>query len=189
MSRIKATVRFLYAWRHPEEIAREVEEELRFHIQMRTAANLESGMKPNDAQLAARKSFGDFHQIKTECCEISRNFSLNPMALKMGSHIGLAALAGALALWAVNVPHHSFVGLSRQLVAITILTCLFVFVRRAGSRQRRARNHVSDILKAECDRPRRNEFFINDAGNVRHENIAAHDEQGRTPVERMFESD
>jgi hypothetical protein len=188
MFRIKATVRFLHAWRHPEQIAREVDEELRFHIQMRTAANVESGMTPNDAQLAARKSFGDFHQIKTECCEISRNFSLNPMALKMGSHIGLAALAGALALWAVNVPHHSFVGLSRELVAITILTCLFIFVRRAGLGQRRARN-ISDVLKAGHKRPRKNEFFISEIRDVRHENIAAHDEQGRTPVERMFESE
>jgi hypothetical protein len=189
MSRIKATVRFLHAWRHPEQFAREVEEELRFHIEKRTAANLESGMTSNEAQVAARRSFGDFHQIKTECCEISRSLSFDPMALKMGSHIALAALAGTLALWAVNVPHHSFVGLSRQLVAITILTCLFIFVRRAGLRQQRARDHNGDILKAECERPRKNEFFISEARNVRHENIAAHDEQGRTPVERMFESE
>ena len=184
MSRIKATVRFLHAWRHPEQTAREVEEELRFHIEKRTAANLESGMAANEARVAARRSFGDFHQIKTECCEISRSISFDSTVLKMGSHIALAALAGTLALWAVNVPHHSFVGLSRQLVAITILSCLFVFVRRAGLRQRLAPDH----MKPECERPQ-NEFFISETRNMRHENIAAHDEQGRTPVERMFESD
>lgn len=189
MSRIKATVRFLHAWRHPEQTAREVEEELRFHIAKRTAANLESGMTSNEAQVAARRSFGDFHQIKTECCEISRGLSFDPMALKMGSHIALAALAGTLALWAVNVPHHSFVGLSRQLVAITILMCLFIFARWTGLRQRLARDHNTDMLKAEGERPWKNEFFISEARNVRHENIAAHDEQGRTPVERMFESE
>src|SRR5260370_7453046 len=129
MSRIKATIRFLHAWRHPDQIAREVEAELRFHIEMTTAATLESGMRPNEAQFAARKSFGDFHRFKTECCEISRNLSFDPMPVKMGLHIALAAFAGAVALWAVNVPHHTFVGVFRQLVPLTILPCLFLFVR------------------------------------------------------------
>ena len=188
MSRIKATIRFLHAWRHPDQIAREVEAELRFHIQMRTAANIESGMRPNEAQLAARQSFGDFHRFKTECCEISRNLSFDPMPVKMGLHIALAAFAAAVALWAVNVPHHSFVGVFRQLVAITILTCLFVFVRRARSRQRLAGDQMSDLLTADLERPRKNEFFVSDGREARHVNIAAHDEEGRTPVERMFKS-
>ena len=143
MSKIKATIRFLHAWRHPDRIVREVEGELRFHIEMRTAANIEGGMRPDEAQLAARQSFGDFHRFKTECCEISRSLSFDPMPLRMGLHIALAAFAGAGALWAVNVPHHNFVGLFRQLGAITILTCLFVFVRRARSRQRLAGDHIN----------------------------------------------
>ena len=189
MSRIKATIRFLHAWRHPDQIAREVEAELRFHIEMRTAANIESGMRPNEAQLAARQSFGDFHRFKTECCEISRNLSFDPMPLKMGLHIALAAFAGAVALWTVNVPHHSFVGIFRQLVAITILTCLFVFVRRTRARQRLAGDHMSDIFMAERGRRRKNEFFVSDAREARAENIAAYDDQGRTPVERMFKDE
>jgi uncharacterized membrane protein YedE/YeeE len=189
VSWVKATVRFLHAWRHPDGIAREVEAELRFHIEMRTAANIESGMRPNEAQRAARQSFGDFERVKTECCEISRSLSFDPMPVKMGLHIALAAFAGVLALWAVNVPHHSFFGVFRQLVAITILTCLFIFVRRARSRRRLATDHMSDISIAERERPRKNEFFISDAREQRHVNIAAHDEQGRTPVERMFKSE
>jgi hypothetical protein len=38
---IKATKRFICAWRRPDEMAREVETELRFHIEMRTRANIE----------------------------------------------------------------------------------------------------------------------------------------------------
>ncbi len=189
MSRIKATIRFLHARLHSDQIAREVEAELRFHIEMRTATNVESGMRPNEAQLAARQSFGDFQRFKTECCEISRNFSFDPMPLKMGLHIAFAAFAGAWALWAVNLPHHSFVGLFRQLVAITILTCLFVFVRRARSRQRLAGDQMSDILTADLERPRKNEFLVSDAREARQVNIAAHDEEGLTPVERMFKSE
>jgi hypothetical protein len=130
MSRIKATIRFLQAWRHPDQIAREVDSELRFHIEMRARANIEGGMKPDEAQRAALQSFGDFERVKTECCEINRTLTFDPMPLKMGLHIALAVLTGIVALWAVNAPHHNFIGLFRQLAAITILTCLFVFVRR-----------------------------------------------------------
>ena len=55
MSWIKSTLRFLRTRRHPDEIARDVETELRFHIEMRARANIEDGMKPDEAQLAARR--------------------------------------------------------------------------------------------------------------------------------------
>src|SRR5258708_16235701 len=122
MSRIKTTIRFLHARRHPDQIAREVEAELRFHIEMRARANIHGGMNPNEAQLAARQSFGDFHRFKTECCEISRSLSFDPMPLKMGMYIAIAVLAGAAALWAVNIPHHSFTGVLWQLVPMPVLT-------------------------------------------------------------------
>jgi hypothetical protein len=48
---------------------------------------------------------------------------------------------------------------------------------------------MSDISIAERERPRKNEFFISDAREERSESIAAHDEQGRTPVERVFDSE
>lgn len=186
MSRIKATVRFIHAWRHPEEIAREVEQELRFHIEMRTAANLERGMTPGEAQFAARKSFGDFHQIKSECCEISRSSSLDSIPLTMGLHIALAVFAGGVALWAVNVPHHGFIGVFRELVAIAILTFLFVFVRRTGLRQRRVASTAATSTGQSGTR-RKAEFLVGDTREGSR--IVAHDQQGRTPVERMFESE
>src|SRR5436853_7449725 len=102
MSRIKATIRFLHAWRHPDHLAREVEGELRFHIEMRTAGNIEGGMKPDEAQLAAQQSFGDFHRFKTECCEISRSLSFDRMRLRMRLHISLDAFAGAATVTAAS---------------------------------------------------------------------------------------
>lgn len=186
VSKIKATIRFFHAWLRPDQIARDVEGELQFHIEMRTAANIESGMRPSQARDAAQQSFGDFHRIKNECCEISRSFSSDSMPLKMGLHIALAAFAGGVALWAVNVAHHSLVGVFRELVAIAILLSLFVIVRRASSKQRRVRGHSSDNFTAQPLGLRKNEFPVSDVPDGRH--IAAHDEQGRTPLERMFES-
>jgi len=183
MSRIKATVRFLHAWRHPDEIAREVEAELRFHIEMRTRANIEGGMRPSEAQLAARQSFGDFDRVKTRCCEISRSLPVDSTVLKMAMYITIAVLAGGAALWAVNMPHHNFTGVLWQLVAIVVLARSLVVGRRAISTKRFAGDRASGVFD--------DERFCEDKGfssDVCETNsvIVAHDEQGRTPVERLF---
>jgi hypothetical protein len=130
MARVKDTVNFIYAWQHPEEIADEVETELRFHVQMRTSANIEKGMAPHEAQLAARESFGDFDRIKASCCEIKRDLPFDLKALKMGVYIALACLAGCAALVAVNLPHHNPFGVLWQLVAIAVLMRAFLIGRR-----------------------------------------------------------
>ena len=130
MSRIRAAINSIRARLHHDEIAREVETELRFHIEMRTRANIEGGMTPDEAQRAALQSFGDFDNVKTECCEISRSFPFNTSLLRMGLHITIAALAGAAALWTVNTPHHSLPSLLSQMGFVAVLTCLFVIARR-----------------------------------------------------------
>jgi hypothetical protein len=121
MSRVKATVNFIHAWQHPDEIAEQVEAELRFHMQLRTHANIEKGMTPDEAKLAAEQSFGDFDKIKVSCCEIKRGWPFDMKRLKMGLYIAIACLAGGVSLWAVNVPHHNVFGVLWQLVAIAIL--------------------------------------------------------------------
>lgn len=130
MSRIKSTLRFLHARRRPDELAREVETELRFHIEKRARANIDDGMKPDEAQLAARESFGNFEEIKARCCEISRSLPFDPGPLRMGIYIAVAVLAGGTALWAVNMPHDNFTSVLWQLVAIAILACAFIAGRQ-----------------------------------------------------------
>ena len=137
MSRIKATIRFLRAWRHPDQIAREVDSELRFHIEMRARANIEGGMTPDEAQRAALQSFGDFDNVKSSCCEIRRSLPFDSTLLKMGMYIGIATIAGGVAVWAVNMPHHSFTGVLWQVVAIAVLACLFFVARRNNRPHRR----------------------------------------------------
>src|SRR6185369_6829107 len=122
---IKATRRLIYAWQHPDEMVREVETELRFHIEMRTRANVEEGMGPNDAQRAALQSFGDFERVRNNCCEIRQSLPFDSTPLRMALHITIAVLAGLAALWAVNVPHHNLTGVMRQLIAIAVLIYLF----------------------------------------------------------------
>jgi hypothetical protein len=130
MSRVKATADFLHAWQHPDEIADEIEAELRFHVQMRTQANIEEGMTSGEAHLAAWQSFGDFDRIKVSCCEIKRGFPFDLKALRMGLFIAIAGLAGGFALVAVNLPHHNLFGVLWQLAAIAVLMCSFLVGRR-----------------------------------------------------------
>jgi hypothetical protein len=172
MSWVKATVSFIRARLHPDEIAREVEAELRFHIEMRARANIESGMRPDEAQLAAVQSFGDFDGVKVRCCEISRSLPVDSRVLKMGLYIAIAVLAGGTALWAVNIRHHNFTGVWWQLVAIAVLARAFIVGRRSISTDRFAGDRERGLFVTETE----------------SSSIAAHDEEGRTPVERMFNS-
>ena len=130
MSRLKPTVDFVHAWQRPDEVADEVEEELRLHVQMRTTANIEKGMTQNEAHHAAWKSFGDFDRIKVSCCEIKRGFPFDLRPLRMGLYIAIACLAGGFALVAVNLPHHNMFGVLWQLAAIAVLMCSFLVGRR-----------------------------------------------------------
>ena len=186
--RVKAAVRFLHAWRHPDEIAREVEAELRFHIEMRARANIEGGMTPDEAQLAALKSFGDFNRVKVRCCEISRSLPFDSRTLRMGMHIAIAVLAGGTALWAVNIRHDNLIGVLWQLVAIAVLARAFIVGRRPISTERFARDCPSGVFITESERLRQHKVLSGDVCEARSVGIASHDEQGRTPVERMFKS-
>jgi len=177
MFRIKAATRFISAWRRPDEMRCEVETELRFHIEMRKRANIEQGMKPDDAQRAAVQSFGDFERIRNNCCEIRRSLPFDSTPLKMGVHITVAVVMGLAALWAVNVPHHSFTGVMRQLIAIGVLSYLFIVVRRARAKRLSDSEHVNDTLPA-----------TSETSGALSAKISAYDEQGRTPVERVFKS-
>jgi hypothetical protein len=188
MSWIKATISFINARRHPDEVTREVETELRFHIEMRTRANIEAGMKPDDAQIAAVQRFGDFEQVKNSCCELRRSFPFDSLPLKMGLHISIAVMAGLAALWAVNVPHHNFTGVMRQLIAIAVLAYLFIVVRRARSERRSVSDDVSGALALPSEAFRANQRLTSDMSEASSAKITGYDEQGRSPVERMFKS-
>jgi predicted permease len=48
-------------------IERELDEELRFHIEMQTKENLRRGMSPSLARSAAMDSFGGYERVKEEC--------------------------------------------------------------------------------------------------------------------------
>lgn len=53
-----------------EELDREMDEEMRFHLELRTRKNLEAGMPPEEARYAALRSFGGMEQVKEVCRDL-----------------------------------------------------------------------------------------------------------------------
>jgi len=63
---MRATINSIRARLHHDEIAREVETELRFHIEMRTRANIEAGMTPDEAQPCGPAKLRRFRQRESQ---------------------------------------------------------------------------------------------------------------------------
>jgi len=67
MTTIKSILRRLGAPVRGGAAGREIEDELRFHIDMRAGDNIEAGMSPEDAVADAMRRFGDLDQIRAVC--------------------------------------------------------------------------------------------------------------------------
>jgi putative ABC transport system permease protein len=53
-----------------ERLDQEMGEEMRAHIELRTQANIEAGMKPEEARYAALRSFGGMEQVTETCRDL-----------------------------------------------------------------------------------------------------------------------
>src|SRR5215470_10888125 len=63
LSGLKARLRALF---RKSEMERELDEELRYHIERQTEQNIRLGMNPEEARHAARKTFGGVEQAKEQ---------------------------------------------------------------------------------------------------------------------------
>src|SRR5215467_11121001 len=63
---------------------RDIEDELQFHIEMRTRDNIAAGMSSEDAVAEAMRRFGDFDQIRSTCEEIRKGRMAGVMKLAKG---------------------------------------------------------------------------------------------------------
>jgi predicted permease len=58
---------------------REMDRELRFHLEMEAEENVRRGMAPDEARLAAMRSFGGVERFKEECRDVKRNRPLETL--------------------------------------------------------------------------------------------------------------
>ena len=60
----------LYGLLRKGRVEQEMEDEMRFHLQMRTWENIERGMEPDEAERDARRRFGNIGRIKDQARDI-----------------------------------------------------------------------------------------------------------------------
>ena len=108
-----------------KKTAFEVEEELRFHVEMLERKYAQEGMTDAHAKAAAVKRFGNLERVRKQCVNISRRHSLLQRVLKASSI--LIALTG-LAIHAIS-SDFSVARIGTVLIIIAISGRLLLHVR------------------------------------------------------------
>ncbi len=181
MTMIKSILRRFYA-RATEQ---EIEEELRFHIEMRTRDNIAAGMSPQQAAAVAARRFGDFEQVKATCREISHETVFSGVNMKLMKGLTWVMLGCGMTL-SMTSDITTVQQAGRTLAIIGILWRLFLRFREARPNQDRINRRLSlfdqeplGIIATVSD------FKIEEPTRE----IASRDAQGRTPVERLLAND
>jgi hypothetical protein len=179
MTTIKSILRRSGLLVHGEAAGREVDDELRFHIELRTRDNIAAGMSPEDAVADAKRRFGDFDQIRAICEEIRKERQASFMKLAKGLlwitlWIGVALQMGA------QLAQMRLMG--QFLTIIAVLWLLLIYLRQRRPDQSRIIAIEQPALSV-----------IHAIGNTSPGDstedlprpVIAYDKDGRTPVERL----
>ena len=148
------------------DIGREIEEELRFHLELLTEQHLQQEMSLAQAKDAALKRFGDVELIKDQCVEISS--SNRPLIRALKSFLILVFLVGVLVR--VFSTELAVTRAGDVLMAIALLGRVFVYVRGLDpSRFTSKDEHASPLM-------------LNDGPAT----FTTYDQNRRTPLERVI---
>ena len=121
-------MKILFMFANRNNHAFEVEEELRFHIEMLEHKYAQQGMCAADANAAAMKRFGNLERVKRQCVNISTRNSFVVRFLKTSAI--LIALAGiAIQL---SSSDYKIERMGHVLVIIAVLGRLLLYVRGLG---------------------------------------------------------
>src|ERR1022692_3734253 len=81
MKKLMTCWRWLRSLGQNRAVKQEIDEELRFHLEQRTAEHIAAGMSPEEAAREARKRFGNVQSVREECRE-TRGASLGDSLLQ-----------------------------------------------------------------------------------------------------------
>ncbi|MBS1788848.1 MAG: hypothetical protein JST85_14055 [Acidobacteria bacterium] len=119
----------------------EIEEELRYHIEMRTRDNIIAGMSPAEAAADAERRFGDFDQVKSECRQIESEKQWGVMNLNVMKSLALMMFGCGLTL-NLSSSIHSLQQVGSSLMVIAVLWRLYLRFRAAEPDQHRINQHL-----------------------------------------------
>ena len=150
----------------PDQTRREIDEELRFHLDLLTDEHCLPDVPFAEARNAALRRFGNVEQIKNECVEISRR--RHPAVRLLKSFLLLVFLAGVLVR--VFSPEYHLTRVGNVLMAVGVLSRLWLYVRGLNPSRFLSEANDSSPLK------------LNDS----QMSFTAYDQRERTPVERVI---
>jgi hypothetical protein len=189
MEAIKTILRHLNLFDRSGEIERDIDEELRFHLEMRARDNIEAGMTPAEAKIEALRRFGDYDNIKATCHEIGKERLEGPMTSKSIKGIIWVMLGCGLTLHITSdVDNVSQAG--QALSVIAILWRLLLYLRKSEPDQQRikaAQQTMLNIPGVDFN----TDIDANDGGLIERpfRLVPTYDQRGRTPVERLISED
>lgn len=155
----------------PEQIEREIEEELRFHLEMRAEQNRTAGMSAEAAQADARERFGDYEAVKSQCHEIVQETLANsPARRSLNAFIWMMHGGGWALRFLSDIDTVQQCG--NVLIVISVMWRLLVYMRLSG------------LLRKPVALP--TALPLEPTANHQHHPIPYYDQQGRTPVERVL---
>lgn len=125
-----------------EAIEREVEEELRFHLELLAEQHLQHADTLAEARAFALRRFGDVEQVKDECVEISKR--KRPVTRALKSFFILTFLAGIFVRIFATEFHVDRVG--QMLIAVAVMGRLFLYVRHLKPATFRSKSNASSPL-------------------------------------------
>ena len=149
-----------------QQAKREIEDELRFHLDLLTDENCRQAMTPDEARSKAEERFGNFEKVRDECVEISMRNSLQTRALKW--LLTLIFLTGVVVHGLAMEYRVTRIG--DLLIMIGLLGRLLVYVR--GLHRSRFLSEAIDTSPLKL--------------NVSQVSFTAYDQKMRTPVERVI---
>lgn len=126
-----------------EAIEREVEEELRFHLELLTEQHFQHADTLAEARASALRRFGNVERVKDQCVEISKR--KRPFTRALKSFLILAFLAGVF----VRIFGTEFhvVRLGGILIAVAVMGRLFLYVRGLKPSSFQPKSDTSSTLK------------------------------------------
>jgi hypothetical protein len=149
------------------ETARAVEEELRLHLDLLTDEHCRQNTSPDEARALAQKRFGDFEQITDQCVKIRLRNSPLKRALKY--FLVLLFLVGLMVR--VAGPEYHIARVCDVLMMVGLLGRLLLYVRGLSRSTFLSKPDISSQL------------ILFDRGE---RSIAAFDQKGHTPLERLI---
>jgi hypothetical protein len=149
-------------------VHREIEEELHLHIELLTEEHCRQKIPRKQAQAKALERFGNVEQIRDECIKIARRNQ--PLILALKWLCGFVFVAGVLVRIFGADYHVTRVG--NLLMEVAALARLLLYLRGKSPLKHVKGDGESALLKLD----------------ISPLSLAAYDERGRTPVERVISS-